>query len=36
MKSKSTQLNIKLNDLVLDKNNPMFAELYSGSDKEQD
>lgn len=36
MKSKSTPLNVKLEDLVLDKNNPRFAELYSGSDKEQD
>ena len=36
MKSKSTPLNVNLNNLILDKNNPRFAELYSGSDKEQD
>lgn len=36
MRTKSTPLNVKLQDLVLDKNNPRFAELYSGSDKEQD
>ena len=36
MKSKSTPLNVKLKNLILDKNNPRFAELYSGSDKEQD
>lgn len=36
MKSKSKALNVKLKDLVLDKENPRFAELYSGSDKEQD
>lgn len=36
MKAKSTPINVQLQDLVLDKNNPRFAELYSGSDKEQD
>ncbi|WP_421801726.1 hypothetical protein [Flagellimonas sp.] len=36
MNTKSTPLNVKLQDLVLDKNNPRFAELYSGSEKEQD
>ena len=36
MKSKSKALNVKLKDLVLDKDNPRFAELYSGSNKEKD
>lgn len=36
MNKKSEPLNIKLEDLVLDKNNPRFAELYSGSDKEEE
>lgn len=34
--SKATQLSIKLDDLVLDINNPRFAELYSGSHSEDD
>ncbi|MBV7440600.1 hypothetical protein KRX57_04140 [Weeksellaceae bacterium TAE3-ERU29] len=34
--NKHTLKNIKLEELVLDKENPRFAELYSGSDKEQD
>jgi len=36
MESKAKVANIKLDDLVLDLNNPRFAELYSGSDKEDD
>jgi hypothetical protein len=36
MASKATQLNIKLDKLILDINNPRFAELYSGSKKEDD
>lgn len=33
---KSTLTNIKLNDLKLDLNNPRFAELYSGSENEDE
>jgi len=36
MSKKYTAKNIKLEDLVLDKENPRFAELYNGSDKESD
>lgn len=36
MKSKSTPDEIDLDKLVLDKNNPRFAELYSGSDDEEE
>lgn len=36
MKRKYTLKNIKLEDLVLDKKNPRFAELYNGSEKESD
>tara|TARA_R110000823_G_scaffold227834_2_gene355157 strand:- start:117073 stop:118515 length:1443 start_codon:yes stop_codon:yes gene_type:complete len=36
LKSKSTALNIKLEDLILDVNNPRFAELYNGSKAETD
>lgn len=36
MSKKYTTKNIKLEDLVLDKENPRFAELYNGSDKESD
>lgn len=36
MKRKYTLKNIKIEDLVLDKNNPRFAELYNGSEKESD
>lgn len=36
LKSKATQLSVKLDDLVLDINNPRFAELYSGSHSEDD
>ena len=36
MKKKYTLKNVKLEDLVLDKENPRFAELYNGSDKESD
>ncbi len=36
MSKKYTAKNIKLEDLVLDKKNPRFAELYNGSDKESD
>lgn len=36
VKSKATQLSVKLDDLVLDINNPRFAELYSGSLNEDD
>jgi hypothetical protein len=36
MNKKSEPLSIKLEDLVLDKNNPRFAELYSGSEKEEE
>lgn len=36
MSKKYTAKNIKLEDLVLDKENPRFAELYNGSDKEND
>jgi hypothetical protein len=35
-KSKATPINIKLEDLQLDLNNPRFAELYSGSHNEDD
>ncbi|MBF9254225.1 hypothetical protein I2I11_13045 [Pontibacter sp. 172403-2] len=36
MKTKAKLIDIKLDDLVLDINNPRFAELYSGSEKEDD
>ncbi len=36
MNKKYTLKNIKLDELVLDKENPRFAELYNGSDKESD
>lgn len=36
MEKKYTLKNIKLEDLVLDKKNPRFAELYNGSEKESD
>jgi|SRR5690554_209395 len=36
MKKKYTLKSIKLEELVLDKENPRFAELYNGSDKESD
>jgi len=36
MNKKYTAKSIKLEDLVLDKENPRFAELYNGSDKESD
>jgi len=36
MKIKSTSKSVKLENLILDKDNPRFAELYSGSDKEED
>jgi len=36
MGTKSTLTNIKLENLKLDVNNPRFAELYSGSDKEEE
>src|SRR5690554_751214 len=36
MKRKYTLRKIELENLVLDKNNPRFAELYNGSEKESD
>ncbi len=36
MSKKYTAKKIKLEDLILDKGNPRFAELYNGSDKESD
>ena len=33
---KSTPKTIHLDNLILDKENPRFAELYSGSEKEED
>ncbi|SDR87261.1 hypothetical protein SAMN04487764_0904 [Gillisia sp. Hel1_33_143] len=36
MNIKSTPKLVKLKNLILDKDNPRFAELYSGSDKEED
>ena len=36
MSKKYTAKNIKLDELVLDKENPRFAELYNGSDKEEE
>lgn len=36
MAKKYTQKEIKLDKLILDKENPRFAELYNGSDKESD
>ena len=36
MSEKYTAQNIQLEELVLDKDNPRFAELYNGSDKESD
>lgn len=36
MKIKSTRKEVKIEKLVLDKDNPRFAELYSGSDNEED
>ncbi len=36
MVKKYTQKEIELNKLILDKENPRFAELYNGSDKESD
>lgn len=36
MRSKSTIISEKLENLILDINNPRFAELYSGSNKEED
>ncbi|MFA6060043.1 MAG: hypothetical protein WC756_17705 [Taibaiella sp.] len=36
MKPKSKQLTVKLDDLILDVNNPRFAELYDGSEDEAD
>lgn len=36
MSKKYTAKNIKLEELVLDKENPRFAELYNGSDKENE
>ena len=36
MNKKYTARNIKLDELVLDKENPRFAELYNGSDKEEE
>jgi len=35
-KSKAVSQNVKLDDLILDINNPRFAELYSGSRNEDD
>ena len=35
MSKKYTQREIELDKLILDKNNPRFAELYSGSEKER-
>ncbi|NLO70718.1 MAG: hypothetical protein GX102_07240 [Porphyromonadaceae bacterium] len=36
MTKKYTQKEIELDKLILDKENPRFAELYNGSDKESD
>lgn len=36
MAKKYTQKEIELDNLILDKENPRFAELYNGSDKESD
>ena len=36
MNKKYTARNIKLDELVLDKENPRFAELYNGSDKDEE
>ncbi len=36
MSKKYTLRNVKLDDLILDNNNPRFAELYTGSKKESD
>ena len=36
MNKKYTRTEIELNKLTLDKENPRFAELYNGSDKESD
>jgi hypothetical protein len=36
MAKKYTQKKIELDKLILDKENPRFAELYNGSDKESD
>ena len=36
MTKKSTLTSVKLQNLILDNNNPRFAELYSGSKKEDD
>ena len=36
MANKSTPKNVPLANLILDVNNPRFAELYSGSTKESD
>ncbi len=33
MSKKYQSKNIKISDLILDKENPRFAELYNGSDK---
>lgn len=35
-KTKTERLSVKLDDLILDKDNPRFAELYSGSELEED
>lgn len=36
MQSKATSLNVNLSDLILDQNNPRFAELYGGDGTEDD
>ena len=36
MSEKYTRKNLKLEELILDKENPRFAELYNGSDKEDE
>lgn len=36
MNTKSKQLTVTLDNLILDKDNPRFAELYSGSEKEDE
>lgn len=36
MKKKYSQIELELDKLILDKENPRFAELYNGSDKESD
>lgn len=36
IKPKAISLNVKLDDLILDLNNPRFAELYNGSNNEEE